>query len=186
MKMNALEILTIVGIVASVLAASFALFQILLTREKSDVEWEDYKESDGVFRVRNIGTSTAYKVQLSAWTSDELAETVEKKKVEPNGYVTFVLPERESKGPAPVAIPRIALPRVSDTPPSERSDTDNPIIRDMRKDLDPQWAMKKQMQDVQDAMFLQAKRQIESQQVVYKITWRSRRGVWSTYSSTTG
>ncbi|MEU7992044.1 hypothetical protein [Rothia amarae] len=184
--MTALEILTIVGIVASVMAAGFALFQILLTREKSDVEWEDYKESDGIFRVRNIGTSTAYKVQLSAWTSEEIAETVEEKKVEPNGYVTFVLPERESKDPAPVNIPRVSLPHVSDIPPSERSDTDNPILRNMRKDLDSQWAMKKQMQDADDAMFLHAKKQAESQQVIYKVIWCSRRGVWSTYSSTTG
>ncbi|MEX3609730.1 hypothetical protein VVR12_01620 [Rothia sp. LK2588] len=179
--MNAIEIITIIGVIASVLAALFGWWQILITRERSDVEWTIYKKSSGLFLVTNTGTDIAYKVTVEAWTASEKPQTSKKKKVTPKSYVKVFLPYREEHGPAPVKVPPLITPMVDDTPPSAKPST---IFS--TPDLDVGWQFRRSLREIAEASVKDRIESEQSTQVSIKVVWRTRLGVWKTREMTTG
>lgn len=136
------------------------------TSERADVVWEAHRISEGNFVVLNRGMDTAYEVRVEAWTKTELVEATQQK-VPRDEVVEVGLPRRVAGEFDEVDLPPV--PKPIERPPGI------PVPQEILDDLAR--IEKQAAKDVEEVL---------RSQVQVRITWRSKRGNWSTYMTRTG
>lgn len=130
------------------------------SRERSDVRFvaaRAEQNDPGRFHVHNQGTDTAYDVTVEAWTDYESA-TVRRREVGPDEYVEITLPCRSAGKVEPVEL-------LTDHAPPPPPDPFFEAVRRSNEEM---------------------RRQRVEMQVNVHVSYRSRRGVWSTDTDLTG
>ena len=161
-------VLSAASVVAGIAAALIAWLAYRSTKrveklgtERSVVEWEVRKLSDGTFEVGNIGQDPAHEVTVEMWTPDEIArQTADVVPPVPaeGSALRLVLPQRETNGPdEPEGMPK-PFPR----PPGF------PVPDDTLE------------------MFARLRNDAIGWQVEVRVAWRSARHRWSTWEDQTG
>lgn len=184
-----------VGTFASLLAIPIGLYAAfwaqktgLLMTERSDVQWEvrTHPGHPGKFAVANRGKDTAHDVEIDVWTETERAPTAWIKKLQPEKFIGIILEEREKSGPSPVDLPPSVIPDPGETPPSEKADTYDGLLDNLYSSMDTEWQHAKDLYEQSQAIREKLRRDAESEQVMVRIIWRSKRGVWAEHETRTG
>ena len=176
--------IAVITLILSGVAVWYARRSTQLAAERSVVDWAVSKgPKDGLFEAQNIGLDTAHDVVIEAWDSHEARRVDCKRPVSPDQSVRFGLVHRNQHGADPVQDFRFPRPRVSDSPPSASTTSPHQFVR---ASADAEWKVLKEAQDAADAIFEQHKREMEATQVHVRITWRSKRGAWTSFETTTG
>lgn len=171
-------ILAVSGLTLAVAAVGswFAYTSDRRNSERSDVQWQVERVSEGVFRAVNVGSDPAYEVTMEAWDKFDLVSE-NGNMIERFNDLTITLPTRKKAGPEPTGVPKpltLSLPEesVGDVPDFLRPPPTHPLIAQLRDNT------REQYEDmIRDAV---------KKQVTVKVVWRSKRGRWSEWKGYTG
>lgn len=144
--------------------------------ERSDVQWQVSRKSQGVFRVLNVGNDPAYEVRAEAWDKYDL-ESKTADKLERFEDLTITLPTRAEIGPDETDVPTPLTLSLPEEPPTDMPDFLRPP---------PTHPIIEQMRDNARQQHEELVRSTQQTQVSVKVVWRSKRGRWSDWTSRTG
>lgn len=160
-----------------------AQWRISRRQESRDItrgvaDWQVEALSPSTFVLTNLGPDDALDVTIEMWSEAEL-ESAARDRLTKGQSVKFRLPHRERTGPAPVLLPPMTMQEVPAEPPA--------VAVQMGFEVQlQQWKEKRRLYEIVESQREELRKNLEAQQVSYRIIWRAENGKWDHQSGLTG